>query len=63
LYFNDKLAYPVDIFVSAHAAEVLRQVEGVKIPTGDWVEEDSCFGSILSAESLPSPWGTFNVGN
>ena len=34
LYFNDKSALPGDVFISAHAAEVLREVEGAKLPVG-----------------------------
>jgi hypothetical protein len=33
-YFNDKSSLPGDVFISAHAAEVLRQVEGAKLPVG-----------------------------
>jgi len=49
-YFNEKSSLPGDLsFITAHAAEVLQQVEGAKGPEGDWVGGDSWFGSVLSA--------------
>jgi len=49
-FFNEKSYLPGDsTFVTAHAAEVLQQVEGAKVPEGGWVGGDSWFGSVLSA--------------
>jgi hypothetical protein len=60
LYFNDKSALPGDVFVSAHAAEVLRQVEA-KIPAGGWVGGDSWLRSILSAVEVCLHFGVHSM--
>jgi hypothetical protein len=60
-YFNDKSSLPGDVFISAHAAEVLRQVEGAKLPVGGWVGGDSWFGSILSAVEVYLHFGVHST--
>jgi hypothetical protein len=48
-YFNEELLPPGYPPTAAHAAEVLRQVEGAQIAEGGWVGGDAWFGSVLSA--------------
>ena len=48
-YFNEPSSLPSKSCITAHAAEVLRQVEGAQLPPGGWVGGDSWFGSVLSA--------------
>ncbi len=48
-YFNNESSLPNNSCITAHAAEVLRQVEGAQLPPGGWAGGDSWFGSVLSA--------------
>jgi hypothetical protein len=47
-YFNEESSLPGNPPITAHAAEVLRQVEGAQIAEGGWVGGDAWFGSVLS---------------
>ena len=52
--------------MSAHTAEVLRQVEGAGLPVGGWVGGDAWFGSVMTAVELRKRLGvhsTFIVKN
>jgi len=48
-YHDTDSALPDKSKITAHAAEVLRQVEGAGLAAGGWVGGDSWFGSILTA--------------
>jgi hypothetical protein len=61
IYFNDKSSLPGDVFISAHAAEVLRQVEGAKVPAVSWVGGDSWFDSVLSAVEVYLHFGVHST--
>jgi hypothetical protein len=47
-FYNEASHLPGQPPITAHAAEVLCQVQGAKIPHG-WVGGDSWFGNVLSA--------------
>ena len=47
--------------ITAHTAEVLRQVEGAGIPTGGWVGGDSWFGSVASAVEVYKRFGVHST--
>jgi hypothetical protein len=48
-FYNEASHLPGNPPITAHAAEVLRQVKGAKIPEGGWVGGNSWFGSVMSA--------------
>jgi len=52
--------------MSAHTAEVLRQVEGAGLPVGGWVGGDAWFGSVMTSVEVKKRLGvhsTFIVKN
>ena len=49
MFFNESSHLLGEPPITAHATEVLHQVEGAKVPVGGWVGRDSWFGSVLSA--------------
>jgi hypothetical protein len=51
-FFGAESHLPDDSTISAHTAEVLRQVEGAKVVKGGWVGGDSWFGSVATAVEL-----------
>ena len=59
--FNERSSLPNGVFVPAHTAEVLRQVEGAGIPKGGWVGGDSWFGSVLSAVEVQVRFGVHST--
>lgn len=51
-FFNADSHLPDDSKISAHTAEVLRQVEGANVVPGGWVGGDSWFGSVATCVEL-----------
>jgi hypothetical protein len=47
-FHGEKLSLPGQPPITAHTAEVLRQVDGADIPEGGWVGGDAWFGSMMS---------------
>jgi hypothetical protein len=60
-YFNESSHLPGNPPITAHAAEVLRQVEGAQIPKGGWVGGDAWFGSVLSAVEVMVRFNVFST--
>ena len=61
-YFNELSHLPGgNTYITAHAAEVLHQVEGAKLPCGGWVGGDSWFGSVLSAVEVMTQFGVHST--
>jgi hypothetical protein len=60
-YFNEASHLPGNPPINAHAAEVLRQVEGAKIPPGGWVGGDAWFGSVLSSVEVKVRFNVFPI--
>jgi hypothetical protein len=48
-FHGQKLSLPGQLPITAHTAEVLRQVDGADIPEGVWVGGDAWFGSMMAA--------------
>jgi hypothetical protein len=48
---------PNGVFVPAHSADLLRQVEGVGVPKGGWVGGGSWFGTVLSTVQIKVRFG------
>jgi hypothetical protein len=47
-YHGEKSSLPGSPVITAHTAEVLRQVDGAQVPEGGWVGGDAWFGSMMS---------------
>jgi len=47
--------------MSAHTAEVLRQVEGSNLPRGGWVGGDAWFGSVMTAVEVKKRLGVYST--
>jgi hypothetical protein len=60
-YFNEQSHLPGFPPITAHAAEVLRQVDGANIPKGGWVGGDAWFGSVLSAVEVMVRFNVFST--
>ena len=61
-YFNELSHLPGgNTYITAHAAEVLHQVEGAKLTCGGWVGGDSWFGSVLSAVEVMTQFGVHSM--
>jgi len=56
-YFGDTSTLPDNSEITAHTAEVLRLVDGAKIPKGGWVGGDSWFGSVSTAVEVMTKFG------
>jgi len=56
-YFGEPSSLPDQSDITAHTAEVLRLVEGAKIPKGGWVGGDSWFGSTATAVEVMNRFG------
>jgi hypothetical protein len=48
-FHGETSSLPGSPLITAHTAEVLRQVDGAKVPEGGWVGGDAWFGSMMSA--------------
>jgi hypothetical protein len=48
-YVGEKSSMPNGMEIPAHAAEVLRQIEGAKVVEGGWCGGDAWFGSMVTA--------------
>jgi hypothetical protein len=60
-YFNKASHLPGNPPITAHAAEVLHQVEGAKIPPGGWVGGDAWFGSVFSSVEVKVRFNVFST--
>lgn len=60
-YFNEASHLPGNPLITAHAAEVLHQVEGAKISSGGWVSGDAWFRSVLSAVEVKVCFNVFST--
>jgi hypothetical protein len=47
-FHGEKSSLPGNPLITAHAAEVLREVDGAKAPEGGWVGGDTWHGSMMS---------------
>jgi hypothetical protein len=47
--------------IGTHTAEVLRQVEGAKVPRGGWVGGDAWFGSVMTAVEVFVRLGVYST--
>jgi hypothetical protein len=56
-YFGDTSTLPDNSEITAHTAEVLRLVDGAKIPKRGWVGGDSWFGSTSTAVEVMNKFG------
>ncbi len=56
-YFGEPSSLLDQSDITAHTAEVLRLVEGAKIPKGGWVGGDSWFGLTPTAVEVMSRFG------
>ena len=60
-FYNEPSHLPGNPPITAHAAEVLRQVKGARIPKGGWVGGDSWFGSVLSAVEVKVQFSAYST--
>ncbi len=60
-YFNEASHLPGNPPITAHAAEVLCQVEGAKNPPGGWVGGDAWFVSVLSSVKVKVHFNVFST--